>query len=306
MTKCLSFALALLVAPVLLIGLLCLTQQPRAQLTMTGVGGGGVGGASYTGPGDCSGCVTSAFAWGGLRAFSAAKRGSNAVNACNSTGGGDVCVNLVTDAVTGALVAQSVNGGTCPGTNCTVHTIYDQSGNTNCSGPAACDWVQATVANRPTLDANCIGSLPCMTFGSPKRLLAGIIAAQAQPFTVSLVVNMNAADNFVSAFVSGAEVDALTPNTTRIFAGASLAVTVAAGTFHGVQSVFNGASSDVNVNGTSNTGAAGSGSLTVNSNLSLGDTVFAGKMIEVGIFLSAFSTAQSVAENTNQQGYWKY
>jgi hypothetical protein len=66
----------------------------------------GGGGGGYTGPGDIA---PGAKAWWGLRAYSAAKRGTRAVNVCNVS---DVaCVDFNTDATTGTLVI-TVGGAT--------------------------------------------------------------------------------------------------------------------------------------------------------------------------------------------------
>lgn len=113
--------------------------------------------ASYTGPGDVDGNWT---IWVGLRAYSSATRGNNAIQACDV---GDAhCVNIPTDATTGALVGSTVVGsGACnTSTNvCTVKTMYDQSGNAhNCT--------QATEASRPKFEPTSgPGGKPRINFG---------------------------------------------------------------------------------------------------------------------------------------------
>jgi hypothetical protein len=160
-----------------LLGVLALGQQPRAQLTATGVGGGGFGGASaptcvslgYVGPGDVAG-AGSALAWWGLRAYTAATCGAKLLNVCNSTGGVDVgCGDLSSSTTTGALVSGTIGGITCPGVNCTVKTAYDLTGGGNCTG--SCDASKALIAS-------CAGltSRPCMqpgTSGTPYLVTVG-------------------------------------------------------------------------------------------------------------------------------------
>jgi hypothetical protein len=143
------------------------------------------GGGGYIGPGNV---IASAKTWYGLRAYSSATRGNALVNACNSTGGTDVgCGDLFSDATTGALVAATIGGITCPGANCTIKTWYDQTAGGNCTG--SCNLTQATVINRPSLVASCIGSLPCARFvaGNSDAMATAGIFAQAQPLTVSTV-----------------------------------------------------------------------------------------------------------------------
>jgi hypothetical protein len=237
-----------------------------AQMMSTGIGGGGAGGAPagspYTGPLDVS-SVGTAKACLSLRACSSALRGTKAINACNSTGGGDVCADLLTDASTGNLVSQSINSGTCPGANCTIKIWYDQPASGACTG--SCDHIQNTVANRATLDASCSGALPCASFsngsGSGGYATAGNITL-AQPFTISTAYIANASAiggimatngassaqlffpccNFISAAAGGS--------------GGDLNVPATYGTSHAVQATFNGASTLFNVDGSSTNGDA--------------------------------------------------
>jgi hypothetical protein len=137
---------------------------------------------SYQGPGDVT---AGAKMWWGLRAYSAATAGNKVANVCNSTGGTDVgCADMLSSATTGQLVPATIGGITCPGANCTVKILYDQTAGNNCTA-GTCDVSQATVASRPTLDASCIGSLPCMNFHTAPLSLATAAnaTAVAAPYT---------------------------------------------------------------------------------------------------------------------------
>ena len=164
--------------------LFALTCAADAQVPMTGAGLPVpiASAPPYTGPGDV---VSGAFAWHGLRAYNSATRGAALVNVCNSTGGVDVaCADMVSDATTGALVPATIGLITCPGTNCTIKTWYDQ-------GSTGTNITQAVVANRAALTASCLGSLPCATFtaaNSENYQSSGTIS-QAQPWTIIQVTN---------------------------------------------------------------------------------------------------------------------
>jgi hypothetical protein len=321
---------------VLAVALFCIGLiglMPPANAQVIGCGGGGAtviggrtlflgvsgncGSPSYTGPGDCSGCLTSSVKlWGGLRAYSAAKRGTKAVNACNSTGGVDVgCADLLTDAVTGKLVAATVSGITCPGANCTVKTIYDQSGGTNCGG-SACDMTQAVVLNRPTLDASCISTLPCMNFNvtNPSMSNSTGFGAVAEPFTISLAFNRptnpSQYRNIVSDSGGNGILEDNVANGVLIYNGnlTTGEATASDGSIHAGQFVsdqsgagsyimIDGSTTAVNIGGTQ---GWASGGIFLSTNVRAGSL---GKLAEVGFWSAAFTAGQALALNANQQAY---
>jgi hypothetical protein len=130
----------------LLIALAAIVFAVVSPLSAQGFNGGGfnvglgpfaIGG--YTGPGDI---VSGATAWWGIRAYKTAGLGTKVANICNSTGGTDVgCADFNSNATTGIIESKTVSGITCPGANCTVKILYDQSGALSCSS-AACDASQ--------------------------------------------------------------------------------------------------------------------------------------------------------------------
>src|SRR5216683_1726730 len=236
----------------------------------------------FTGAGDV---VGGAAAWWGLQSYNATTRGTKAVNACNSTGGVDVgCADLLTNSSTGLLVAATVSGITCPGANCTVKIAYDQSGANNCSG-SPCDASQATVANRPTLAASCIGSLPCMQCNGTSQILAS-----AAFYGISSA-------NVATGFSNGSGV--------TFMIGSSLAngTEASEGSPHAIQSVFAGASSVSAVDGTSTTVNAGVASIASAHNICnsvSGGWFLPGSIAEVGVWPIGFNATQIGNMNTNQ------
>ena len=269
---------------------------------------------AYSGPGDLG--IASVYRWGGLRAYSAATRGTAAVNVCNSTGGTDVgCGDLSTDATTGQLVAATISGITCPGANCTVKTLYDQTGNGH-------DWTQATVANRPTLDANVIGSLPGMHFvpgATCNRLMSTVAGTTNQPYSYSVVAertgtftaynaiytNFDSANGSVTYFLNST-------NAVTMYAGAfQNAAGIADSAPHALQFVFNGASSSIYADGTSTSTNPGGGY--ENNTASIGDgpdvcsnsVALTGYIFEAGEW-HADITAKESALNSNQHTFWGF
>jgi hypothetical protein len=135
------------------------------------------GGASFTGMGDAK---SGAKGHWGVIAYSAATRGSNMLELCNV--GDAACANVASDATTGLVSSTQVIGGTTCGTTggvdvCTIKTLYDDSGASNCSG--ACNLVNATIGTRPVFLPNFSGSVPAIKCNAA----AGAFAEKASGFT---------------------------------------------------------------------------------------------------------------------------
>jgi len=102
---------------------------------------------SYAGPGDT---VGSWLGWWGLRAFSAATKGTRLIKVCNSTGGTDTgCTDVSSNATSGVIMPQTIGGIACPGANCTIQTFYDQAGTH--------DVTQNSITSRATWSTTCGG-----------------------------------------------------------------------------------------------------------------------------------------------------
>ena len=263
---------------------------------------------AYLGPGDF---VSSAKAWYGLRAYSAATRGSAIANVCNSTGGVDVgCADVLSDATTGALVPKTISGITCPGPNCTVKTLYDQSGANTCTG-APCNLAQATVASRPVLAANCLGSKPCMQFSGGQGVHNASTASIAQPWSVTGVYTTTAAGAiFVSSTGAYEGLIAVTPpGQMQFWTGAHINAGAANnGSIHAVAGVANGASSLLRVDGLDTSVFAGGADAFQNSDWWIGNDTFnealTGTVTEAGIWGAAFTATQRTDLCFNESIFW--
>ncbi len=270
---------------------------------------GGGAGATYTGPGDV---VSGATFWYGLRAYSAADRGTHVANVCNNTGGVDVaCADVASDATTGIppnfptiVGVTCTNGAPHP---CSVKTLYNK-------GSTGGDFTQATIAGRPQWLGSAIGSLPAMACASGVVLQSGATASQNQPYTFSAVAKRT------SGFSTGGLIASATGNPSLDFASAASSVyiydgslitatSVADNSFHALQGVFNTGSSSVNADGTQTTGTL-SGTAFGTAAIRVCEDSFSnfltGSLGEVGYWGVAFSGAQISGMNSNQHTYWGF
>lgn len=293
----------------LLAALLLLFAAPSwAQVPLTGAGKSATI-PSYVGPGD----IYSFRAWFGLRAYSAVKRGTAIANVCNSTGGIDVgCGDILSDATTGALVSATIGGITCPGTNCTIKTWYDQTGGNNCTG--SCDVVQNTIANRFSLLANVQGSLPGAQStggGSATGMASAGNMSISQPVTFVAVAQRTSGSSLVFIIASNALNNGLGFNgvgKATIYNGsaADFSTTVNNSTTCSLQGMLNGASSSGSVNGTLSSGLSVSTTAANNTliisrpNNSFG---MYGYIFEAGVVGSDQSSNFTAMAN-NQKTYW--
>ena len=258
------------------------------------------GAAAYTGPGD----VTTFSQWYGIRAYSAAKRGTAAINVCNSTGGVDVgCADLSTDATTGKLVSATVSAITCPGTNCTIKTFYDQTGGGG-------DCTQATVASRATLPATGgPGSNPTASFNGSQNYTCGTTTG-TQPVSLSAVADRTGNTSAFNSVISfGFTVDLLFNNSTNSvgeYAGSVLATAATDGSFHAVQALANGASSSIYVDGSSTAGNAGTTSPSTNTRFGTGVGGSCTCNIVEGGTIASDKSANFAALNSNQHSFWGF
>jgi len=280
------------------------TFQNRAALDSPAV--------AYQGPADI---VVSPFAWWGLRAMSAAKAGTAAINLCDDAGNN--CADISTNASTGILNAPGTLGGNnCAATGtCKIKTFYDQSGATNCT--TACDMTNATNSRRANFIANCIGSLPCADFiagSQTEYFTASNVTATNQPISISGVYLLGAAP--VREILTDSSFNfqwaILNSTTVRMFAGTSRDTAITNNTSHIIQNVYNGASSDIQINATRTTlaspGTAGLGTVAANK-LSIGSagagtSNLTAKMFELGVWNSAISSGNETSLCHNQFIYW--
>ncbi|WP_027517873.1 hypothetical protein [Bradyrhizobium sp. WSM1417] len=262
--------------------------------------------AAYAGPGDV---VASASGWWGFRAYSAAKKGTKAINVCNVS---DVaCADMNTDAITGALVITLVGGSDCSSVTCTIKTVYDQSGGTNCSA-AACDLTNSTIANRPTLQTNCANGQPCAVCnGASSQKLANTSAPTlAQPISGAYVGARTGTFTTGGGLLSSASTGLIagfapSTNTFRIFNGTSLPATASDSTVHSFQTVSNNTSSVVVVDGSATSGTSSTGGIATNLDICNSNGSFlTGQWMEAGFWTVAFTSTQYGNLRLNQKGFW--
>lgn len=272
--------------------------------------------SSYTGPGDV---VSGARFWYGLRAYSNATAGTAAARICNASDANCADVNTLSDGsfdvatATGAPLNCGGAGGTC-----TIHTLYDQTGNNACTA-ATCNVLNTTIGNRPTLTFNCIGSLPCMTFTSASSQVlssATNLTSTSQPNSLSgaaQTTNTGTARHLVGTNGAGANQIGYTTtnNFVQAYAGANLGVaTATAGSYHALQAVLNGTpNSAISVDGAYSGGNAGGQAMT--GIISVGainaSQYMSGQILEAGGWNGvAFSSGQASSMSANQRSYWGF
>jgi hypothetical protein len=269
----------------------------------------GGGPPAFTGPGDI---VTGAAAFWGLRAYSAATRGTPAITLCDDTGAN--CSNVSTNATTGALNNPGTHGTNNCATSgtCLISAIFDQSGAGNCSG-SPCNATQATVAKMPALNFTCVGGQPCMVCNG-SALVAPVPNSIPQPLTV-----IGVADRVTSGGLApwyGDDNEQLeigsfnVANEGYLFAGSFVTVSLSDNAFHAIQGVFNGASSTFNFDGTSATLNPGTASASSAHNIcgdnNGNDRHFTGNLSEAGIWPIGFNSTQVTNVNANQHSFWGF
>ena len=266
--------------------------------------------AAYQGPGDV---VSGALAWWGLRCYNAAYTGSIADVWDSATG--STTETLLTCS-SGGVINETINSlATTCATACSIKTLFDQSGNTNCSS-AACNLSQATNADRPTFTRNCITTKPCLTFNGTTTFLSnGGNLVQAQPFSINAVAQRTG--NFTSngrvfTFVASVILNFTTSaNTFGIFAGSNLTGAATDNTMFGFMTLFNNTTSKVFKNGASlASGTAGTNAPSTSivmgaASIVGGGNFLTGNVTEGGIW-AGDKTGSAASLNTNQQSYYGY
>lgn len=262
--------------------------------------------AAYVGPGDV---VSGATAWYGLRAYSNATKGSNAIRIRRISDNSEQdFVTLSTGALDIASIATFLSA-----TSGKIVSVYDQTGNGN-------TLTQATAGAQPSYVDSGIGSLPTASFalvGGGQFWASGSwngTSTIGQPFTLTSVSNYagNATDGFGALQFSTATIAIFwvdSPPTIGIYAPTpGLTASAALSTWEAFQGVGNGVSSDANLNGTANTGTTGStafGGATVQLGNGGGGR-FVGSWVEGGMWNAGFTSGQSSSMSSNQHSYWGF
>jgi len=281
-----------------------------------------VSGASYTGPGDV---VAGAYAWWGLRAYTAAYAAAtgNIADLVAVTGGGAVCTLKAATDGTADIVGTYCSATTVPlacaaasGGSCKISKLYDQTGGGR-------DLVQATLATMPALIFGPVTGLasnrPAMVFANAQflgRTTAFGIAAQPLTMSVVSIRTSGTTDVGMLAGSTGNDAEMILQGATvaSIFAGSpTLTATTTNNAWHSFHGVFSGASSAVNVDGTNTTGTTGTGAINGAAGIWLGRDSFqasgswwVGNINEAGIYTSALTPTNMTNLSSNQHSYWGY
>ena len=292
---------------VLAIALMLCAPAQAQDLTLMGVGGGR-GAAAFVGPADV---IASPVAFWGLRAMSAATTGTRTANICNTSDANCADINSLANGNFDVTTAQAAPLN-CT-TNCTVKTLYDQSGNGN-------NITNATIANRPSLVFSCLGSKPCMqAAGSATLTSATFSSSAAQPYTLMAVASCTAASScasqntFMQFNTAGVQFlfgPTSAANAVGLYSGNVLpSVTSSASTVHSVIGVYNGASSILSNDGGTNTVNVGTPQNTLGGPVAIpvnSGNPFTGQLFEAGVWTtpSPWSTTNVTDMAHNQCAYW--
>lgn len=291
----------LLVLAVWLLAITATAAPVHSQLSLTGAGGKGSV-AGFQGVGDVK---SGATMWWGLRAYNAAyATGSNpAMDVCD-TATGLTCstINILS---TGFVDRATALAASACATACGVQKIYDQTGNAH----------HATQANKllmpVVLFSGCPSGNICLQFvTSGNQHLDTTAITQAQPFSMSAVAEryatFTAFNGILSIGASLAEIGfGPTAGNMYMYAGSTITAAAADSALHAVQGQFNGASSDIYIDGsrtTTSPGTAGGSSQTVRIGDDGSGSHPSEYFYETGLWSSSFSNSDEAAINTNQHG----
>jgi hypothetical protein len=252
--------------------------------------------SSYVGPGDIVGSATSFW---GMRAYNAAY--ATGSNPCMDVVDGSSATHTINILSTGFVDVATLSGLTGP---LTVSKWYDHVG-TNHLTPNG--------GNIP-LTLSALNGLPCIDASATtiQGLQSGNVTI-SQPFTISWVGRRTAnTTSFVEGLGAVGQNVAVgwnnAANQALTFAGTVLASpgtgpgSAPDSAFHAFQSVFNSTSSDICVDGTSNTGDAGATGFSAAPFRISRQDLAGGKYMEFGIWASAFNGTQEGNMNSNQHG----
>jgi hypothetical protein len=303
-------------------GLFCLAQQPRAQLTLTGVGTGTFGGAAaYQGPGDIVSGAT--YFWSCTRGYTAAY----------ASGGGNACdVQRISDSKTCTIVltasgfadmtttycnsaTQSVPTFCALANDCGFTKIYDQTSNGNV--------VTQTLASTRYFVPHFSGFGTCLAIDGNNGLVAPVMsgtfnsATLSQPFSYVAVGNtsntssqQDLAADVTSGFAQLGVDQGSFPGDVFIFSGALASTYPTVFTHNAWQTVaglFNAASSKTAEQGTvsSVTGSVGTNGITNGDTITFGAAgtgiaSWTGLIEEVALYPSDISASFTSISNNQR------
>lgn len=257
---------------------------------------------AYTGPGD----IQTFSGWWGLRAFSAAQRGTHAISLCDNTGTN--CADVLTNATTGVLNSPGTRGANNCNTSgtCLIATFYDQTGNgNNCTQSTAANMAALNMTGGPS------GSNPAALFTRANSdVYSCVNTGPSQPLSESVVAERTGTVGSFGTVISYGAQDDLgfgnSANTGYAYAGSILSATANDNAWHAMQGLFNGASGAIYIDGTNTAGTTGSSNPSTNTLMGNGiGGLLDGRMTEAGTIIGNAS-ANFSALNSNQHTFWGF
>jgi hypothetical protein len=262
------------------------------------------GGGGYVGPGDI---VSGASAWWGLRAYSNATKGGNAVDVFGNTTSTTFTFVTKSDGTLelsagGAAAFIAGNSGVL---NMRITQLYDQTGNGH--------PMTATGVPRPVFLTSGLCSFAVAQFNNSAHIMTAVGFAVSQPLSIAAVAKETSSAG-IAALLSDSTNLEFSFNTTpalRVKTSGNLpSGTTPINTFYSLQGVFNGASSVVTVNGTDTTGTIGGNGISGAHVLQMGNDDFGealpGAIVEQGVWPIAFSSGQRTSMSSNQRAFWGF
>jgi hypothetical protein len=262
--------------------------------------------SGYLGPGDV---VPGAVGWWGLRAYTFADIGANAVRLRED--GGNTESDFAT--IAGGGLDTSAISTFKGANNLFVVKVYDQVGSN--------DLEQATAANQPKFILSALGSRPAMEDnGSASTLLQSLntLAFDVPPWTFSTVYEVLTVNDGMIAIGSVQAFPQLrvnlagAANTVRInLPDVGVSASATDNAWHALQGVFGAATLDANVDGSPNTTANTTATPMLARKLDLfsfdnSSNYLRGYIGEVGFWDSDFSSGESSSMSANQHSYWGF
>lgn len=272
--------------------------------------------ASGGGPGT----VTTFAWWWGLRPYSPAQIGANAIQLCAQTD--TTCASPETETVNASGLVLGAIGSACNNSTdiCLVKTVYDQTGGSqgNATG---------VTGHFPTFQTGCIGSKPCIHFNGSSSYLETpvLVSVINQPITLGWIAERTATFTTsnailcmkVTAVTSTCDWFANVANSLFMWANTNITVAGANDTvFHTEYSVYNNATTPGAIlDGTATTlssspGATGCSAGTGNCQVTIGIQTtgspfyLTGNELEGGYTTTALTAGQGAALHTDAQSFY--
>lgn len=269
--------------------------------------------STYLGAGDA---LSGAYLWGGLRAYTAAGIGANAIILRRD--GDNATASFVTIAGGGldtASIATFLAGGSPPSSNLYCTQLYDQTGNGH--HPA-----QATAANQPLYSSTSgPGGKPGLTFNLGQWLIAPVSVTATCSYSFVAKTNPDGvhdlglggdALNISAGIILQRGVSVSQPNTIALYAGNAFATvfSVTDNTWQAFNAVNNTSTGNgtMEANGVQATSAVNFGSAPIMTSFYVGQDgsrYWRGLICETAIWLGGTTTTIDTV-NGNQRTYWAF